>query len=209
MRESQRPDPGRTSRIILGLETFFCFFGDPGSVLETVWIRKKHPGSATLPPTIPETMFLCTFNLFSQLSSVHVVFSLVLRICREEGCGQKNTWIDEVDEFGAGLRVHTECAVGHKMTWESSEFYNKVQFSQRVWVCKYLISGFYWWRQVTVLLIIHYIFGFHFVSSSYPSEPSILWICTLSFCSIILVFMLKKILVTVYLEFYVTVSQQW
>ena len=143
MRESQRPDPGRTSRIILGLETFFCLFGDPGSVLETVWIRKKHPGSATLPPAIPETMFLCTFNLFSQLSSVHVVFSLVLRICREEGCGQKNTWIDEVDEFGAGLRVHTECAVGHKMTWESSEFYNKVQFSQRVSVCKYLISGFY------------------------------------------------------------------
>jgi hypothetical protein len=60
MRESQGPDPGRTFRIILGLETFFCLFGDPGSVLETVWIRKKHPGSATLPPTIPETMFLCT-----------------------------------------------------------------------------------------------------------------------------------------------------
>ena len=154
-------------------------------------------------------MFLCTFNLFSQLSSVHVVFSLVLRICREEGCGQKNTWIDEVDEFGAGLRVHTECAVGHKMTWESSEFYNKVQFSQRVWVCKYLISGFYWWRLVTVLLVIQYIFGVHLVSSSYPSEPPILWICTLSFCSIILVFMLQKILVPVYLEFYVTVPQQW
>ena len=168
-----------------------------------VWsgIRDKHPRSATLPPAIPETMFLCTFNLFSQLSSVHVVFSLVLRICREEGCGQKNTWIDEVDEFGAGLRVHTECAVGHKMTWESSEFYNKVQFSQRVWVCKYLISGFYWWRLVTVLLVIQYIFGVHLVSSSYPSEPPILWICTLSFCSIILVFMLKKILVTVYLSF--------
>ena len=126
-------DPGRTSRIILGLETiFFSFLG----------IREPQH----CPPTIPETMFLCIlilFSVFSQLSSVHVVFSLVLRICREEGCGQKNTWIDEVDEFGAGLRVHTECAVGHKMTWESSEFYNKVQFSQRVWVCKYLISGFY------------------------------------------------------------------
>ncbi len=144
-------------------------------------------------------MFLCIlilFSVFSQLSSVHVVFSLVLRICREEGCGQKNTWIDEVDEFGAGLRVHTECAVGHKMRWESSEFYNKVQFSQRVWVCKYLISGFYWWRLVTVLLVIQSFFCFHLVSSSYPSEFSILGICTLSFCSIILVFMIKKIFST-------------
>ena len=29
-------------------------------------------------------------------------------------------------EFGGGLRVRTWCSEGHKMKWESTEFFNKV-----------------------------------------------------------------------------------
>lgn len=29
-------------------------------------------------------------------------------------------------EFGGGLRIYTTCALGHKLKWESTEFYSKV-----------------------------------------------------------------------------------
>jgi hypothetical protein len=47
------------------------------------------------------------------------------RNCREDGCPEWNVKIKEV-EFGGGLRVYTKCAAGHKLKWESTEFYNKV-----------------------------------------------------------------------------------
>ncbi len=50
------------------------------------------------------------------------------RICREEGCGQRNVLIKPVP-VGGGLRVHTRCPVGHYHKWESTEFYNKVWYS--------------------------------------------------------------------------------
>jgi hypothetical protein len=31
--------------------------------------------------------------------------------------------------IGAGLRIHGECTIGHRTTWESCEFANKVGFN--------------------------------------------------------------------------------
>jgi len=41
-----------------------------------------------------------------------------------EGCGQRTT--HNKVQVGGGLRVDMLCYAGHKRTWESVEFFNKV-----------------------------------------------------------------------------------
>ncbi len=64
------------------------------------------------PVTFPTFSF---FNRFFSLS----------RNCREEGCGKPYLKVRPVP-VGRGLRVHTNCAAGHKLKWESYDFYNQV-----------------------------------------------------------------------------------
>jgi hypothetical protein len=66
----------------------------------------------------------CMKILLQKFFLTLMLFSIE-RNCREDKCGERNVDIREV-EFGGGLRVHTTCAHGHKLKWESTEFFNKV-----------------------------------------------------------------------------------
>ncbi len=53
------------------------------------------------------------------------MFFSLSRNCREEGCGKPYLKVKPVP-VGGGLQVHTNCAAGHKLKWESCNFYNQV-----------------------------------------------------------------------------------
>ncbi len=65
-----------------------------------------------------EPLTFPTFSFFNRFFSLS-------RNCREEGCGKPYLKVKPVP-VGGGLRVHTNCAAGHKLKWESCNFYNQV-----------------------------------------------------------------------------------
>jgi hypothetical protein len=53
----------------------------------------------------------------------------ILRTCLNPGCDCLIVEETKVPiPIGAGLRIHGQCTIGHKTTWESCEFANKVWF---------------------------------------------------------------------------------
>ncbi len=79
---------------------------------ETWFIRVVRTRKELVTLTFPTFSF---FNRFFSLS----------RNCLEEGCGKPYLKVRPVP-VGGGLRVHTNCAAGHKLKWESCDFNNQV-----------------------------------------------------------------------------------